>query len=200
VELKAVGILAFDDVEVLDLCGPFEVFDSARPVDEHDDAIGLFNLVVIAEKPQTVRCHGGLLITPQTTIDTHAPLDILILPGGPGARRERRNSRLIEWLRHQNSRIEILASVCTGAVLLAESGLLDQCRATTHWRWIEWMRTEYPRVELVSDHRYIDEGHIVTSAGVSAGIDMSLHLVARLWGEATAAWTARRMEYSWSAR
>ena len=88
VGLKSVGILAFDDVEVLDLCGPFQVFDSVRPVDQHDDAARLFNVIVVAEELKTVRCRGGLQITPQATIDSHEPLDIVILPGGPGARRD----------------------------------------------------------------------------------------------------------------
>ena len=199
VGLESVGILAFDDVEVLDLCGPFQVFDSVRPVDQHDDAARLFNVIVLAEELKTLRCRGGLQITPQATIETHEPLDILILPGGPGARRERRNSRLIEWIQRQDSKVAILASVCTGAVFLAECGLLNGRRATTHWRWVEWTQTEYPSVELLSERRYVDEGHIVTSAGVSAGIDMSLHLVARVCGHAIAAWTARRMEYPWSS-
>ena len=87
-----------------------------------------------------------------------------------------------------------MTSVCTGAFLLAERGLLDHYRATTHWGSIEWMRDMYPNIEIVADERIIDEGHIITSAGVSAGIDMSLHVVSRLYGADVAAWTARRME------
>jgi putative intracellular protease/amidase/putative methionine-R-sulfoxide reductase with GAF domain len=190
-----VGILAFDDVEVLDLCGPFEVFCAARPDQEHDDTARLFDVRVVGEELRTMRCRGGLLLTPNATIDTHQPLDILVLPGGPGARRERRNQRLLTWIREQDTTVAILASVCTGIAFLAEAGLLAQRRATTHWRWIEGTRAEYPEVELLSGNRYVDEGHIVTSAGVSAGIDMSLHLVERLHGHDVAAWTARRLEY-----
>lgn len=196
-EVSTIGIFAFDDVEVLDLCGPFEVFSTARPVGEHDDDARLFDVLVIGDEQRTVKCRGGLLLTPNATIDNHEPLDILVLPGGPGARRERHNQRVISWIRAQDERTQILASVCTGAVFLAEAGLLTNRRATTHWRWMDWTRAQYPEIELISGNRYIDEGHIVTSAGVSAGMDMSLHLIERLRGDAAAVWTARRMDYRW---
>jgi transcriptional regulator GlxA family with amidase domain len=196
VEVTTVGIFAFDDVEVLDLCGPFEVFSTARSVGQHDDHARLFDVVVIGEEQRTIKCRGGLLLTPNATIDNHEPIDILVLPGGPGARRERCNERVITWIRTQNEKTAILASVCTGVIFLAEAGLLTNRRATTHWRWMDRTRAEYPGVELISGNRYIDEGHIVTSAGVSAGIDMSLHLIERLGGDAVAAWTARRMDYN----
>ena len=196
-EVSTIGIFAFDDIEVLDLCGPFEVFSTARPVGEHDDNAHLFDVLVIGDEQRTVKCRGGLLLTPNATIDNHDPLDILVLPGGPGARRERHNQRVISWIRAQDERTQILASVCTGAVFLAEAGLLTNRRATTHWRWMDWTRAQYPEIELISGNRYIDEGHIVTSAGVSAGMDMSLHLIERLRGDAVAVWTARRMDYRW---
>jgi len=198
VEVTTVGVFAFDDVEALDLCGPFEVFATARPAGEHDDNARLFDVLVIGDEQRTVKCRGGLLLTPNSTIDNHEPLDILVLPGGPGARRERHNQRVISWIRAQNEKTQILASVCTGVVFLAEAGLLPNRRATTHWRWMDWMRAEYLGVTFISGKRYIDQGHIVTSAGVSAGMDMSLHLIDRLHGAAVASWTARRMEYSWS--
>ncbi len=193
--LPVVGILVFDDVEVLDFCGPFEVFSVARPVGGHDDEFKLFTVVIVAEEDRIVTCRGGLLVKPHATIENHPPLDILVVPGGQGTRRERHNHRLLDWIVQQDQHTNLTTSVCTGAFLLAERGLLDRHRATTHWNSIGWMRGTYPNVEMVTDERVVDEGHIITSAGVSAGIDMSLHVVSRLYGADVAAWTARRMEY-----
>ena len=194
---RRVGVLIFDDVEVLDFCGPFEVFSVARPVGESDDALRLFEIITIAEQQRVIKCRGGLLVQPHATVEDHQPLNILVVPGGQGTRRERFNARVLDWIVAQDKRTELTASVCTGAFLLAERGLLDERRATTHWASVEWMRKEYPRVKVLDDIRVVDEGRIITSAGISAGIDMSLHTIARLYGEETAAWTARRMEYDW---
>jgi transcriptional regulator GlxA family with amidase domain len=196
--IQIVAILIFDDVEVLDFCGPFEVFSTARLAGETNDEARLFEVVTIAEEARTIRCRGGLLVQPHHTIAAHPVLDILVVPGGWGTRRERRNDRLLDWIVDQDRSTKITASVCTGAFLLAERGLLDGRRATTHWASIAWMRQQYPDVLMVEDERVVDAGHIVTSAGVSAGIDMALHLVSRLHGRETAGWTARRMEYAWT--
>ena len=195
--MRTVGILIFDDVEVLDFCGPFEVFSVARPVGEADDALRLFQVLTIAEEMRTIRCRGDLLVQPHATTADCPPLDLLVVPGGMGTRRERRNTRLLEWIAARNTHTELTTSVCTGAFLLAESGLLDGRRATTHWASVDWMRETYPAITMLADARVVDEGHIVTSAGISAGIDMSLHVVARLHGEDVARWTARSMEYDW---
>lgn len=194
--LTTVGILIFDDVEVLDFCGPFEVFSVARPAGENSDESRLFTVVTIAEEDKIITCRGGLLVKPHATIESHPTLDILVIPGGQGTRRERHNQRLLDWIKQQDQRTNLTTSVCTGAFLLAESGLLDNHRATTHWASIEWMRNTYPHVEIVADERVVDEGHIITSAGVSAGIDMSLQVVSRLHGAEVARWTARQMEYN----
>ena len=193
--VRTVGILIFDDVEVLDFCGPFEVFSVARPAGEDADDARLFRALTIAPEARLVTCRGGLLVQPHHSIADHPPLDILVVPGGQGTRRERANARLLDWIAAQDRNVELTTSVCTGAFLLAERGLLDDRRATTHWASVEWMRGQYPAVTMLADTRVVDEGHVITSAGVSAGIDMALHVVARLHGEATAAWTARRMEY-----
>ena len=193
--VRTVGILIFDDVEVLDFCGPFEVFSVARPAGEDADDARLFRALTIAPEARLVTCRGGLLVQPHQSIADHPPLDILVVPGGQGTRRERANARLLDWIAAQDRDVELTTSVCTGAFLLAERGLLDDRRATTHWASVEWMRGQYPAVTMLADTRVVDEGHVITSAGVSAGIDMALHVVARLHGEATAAWTARRMEY-----
>ncbi len=194
-----VGILLFDDVEVLDFSGPFEVFSTARLVDadKQGDEHGLLRVCTIAEQDRILSCRGNLLVQPHMTIQQHPPLDILVVPGGQGTRRERQNRRLLDWIGQQDQRTHLTTSVCTGALLLAERGLLNQRRATTHWGSIEWMRSTYPAIEMLTDRRVVDEGHVITSAGVSAGIDMSLHVVSRVYGLEVARWTARRMEYDW---
>lgn len=194
-----VGILLFDEVEVLDFCGPFEVFSMARPVEpqKQGDEHRFFQVLTIAELDRVISCRGGLLVQPHATIEQHPPLDILIVPGGQGTRRERHNARLLDWIEQQDRTTQFTTSVCTGAFLLAERGLLNGHRATTHWGSIAWMRQAYPAIQLLDETRVVDEGHLITSAGVSAGLDMSLHIVARLYGEAIAAWTARCMEYRW---
>jgi transcriptional regulator GlxA family with amidase domain len=199
--IREVGILIFDDVEVLDFCGPFEVFSTARRPGESSDEYRLFNVRTIAEARRTVVCRGGLLVEPHLAIndgdaDTH--FDILVVPGGQGTRRERLNGPLLDWIAAQDRRTELTTSVCTGAFLLAERGILDGKAATTHWASVDWMRTQYPAVTMRDDVRYVDEGHVVTSAGISAGIDMSLHVVARLHGDEAARFTARRMDYEWA--
>jgi len=192
---RTVGIVIFDEVEVLDFCGPFEVFSVARPPGQTEDDSRLFTVLTVAQEARLVRCRGGLLVQPHHTIDHHPPLDILVVPGGPGTRQERCNDTLLDWIADQNRGTELTTSVCTGAFLLAERGILDGRPATTHWASVEWMREQYPAVDMRADARVIDSGHVVTSAGVSAGIDMALHVVARLHGSEAAAWTARRMEY-----
>lgn len=193
--VQTVGILIFDDVEVLDFAGPFEVFSIARPAGVTDDEARLFRAVTIAEEDRLITCRGGLLVQPHHTLDDHPPLDILVVPGGQGTRRERTNARVLDWIAAQAQQVPLTTSVCTGAFLLAERGLLDGRRATTHWASVDWMRDQYPEVTMLADARIVDEDAIITSAGVSAGIDMALHVVARLHGPEAAAWTARRMEY-----
>lgn len=194
---RVVGILIFDDVEVLDFCGPFEVFSVARPVGSHDDEARLFDAVTVSETARTVSARHGLKVEPDYTIQNHPPLDILVVPGGRGTRKEMHNSALLAWIEAQDRRTELTTSVCTGAFLLAELGLLSGKRATTHWGSVPFMRETYKDVTIEENVRFVDEGHVVTSAGISAGIDVSLHLVARLHGADVAAWTARRMEYRW---
>lgn len=198
-QVLTVGILIFDEVEVLDFCGPFEVFSVARPVEpeRQGDEHQLFRVLTIAEREQTVTCRGGLLVQPHATIAQHSPLDILVVPGGQGTRRERHNAHILEWISQQAQRVQLTTSVCTGAFLLAECGLLNGHKATTHWQSVAWMRETYPAIKMLAETRVVDEGRVITSAGVSAGIDMSLHVVERLYGVDVARWTARRMEYIW---
>jgi transcriptional regulator GlxA family with amidase domain len=200
-DARTVGILVFPEVEVLDFCGPFEVFSSAAlPAPDGQPEPHLFRPLIVAERLETTRCRGGLLVVPHHTLDDHPPLDIIVVPGGFGTRRERTNPAVLGWIARQQAAGALVTSVCTGAFLLAANGMLDGHPATTHWSTIDWLREEHPAIDVRDDRRIVDLGRIVTSAGVSAGIDMALHVVARLHGEETARRTARDMEYDgWPA-
>ncbi len=193
-----IGILIFDDVEVLDFCGPFEVFSVAAKCVQEAGGESPFTVFTLAERAdgQPVRCVGGLLVQPHYSLDNHPPIDLLVVPGGWGTRREVDNARLIDWIRAQATRAQLTTSVCTGAFLLGRAGLLEGRKVTTHWASIERLRASLPSATVLEHIRYVDEGAIVTSAGISAGIDMALHLVARLQGDDLARQTARRMEYT----
>lgn len=190
------GILVFDDVEVLDFCGPYEVFATARLNESRrrEDS-SPFEPLLVAERPEPVIASGGMRVLPDHKLDDCPPLDVLLVPGGWGVRRELSNRRLLGWISARAKEAGTLASVCTGAMLLGEAGLLDERRATTHWRSLDWMQDSFPSVEVERELRVVDEGDIVTSAGISAGIDLALTLVARHCGEEVARSTARHMEY-----
>ncbi|HQR37888.1 MAG TPA: DJ-1/PfpI family protein [Blastocatellia bacterium] len=193
---KRVGILVFDSVEVLDFCGPFEVFSVTRLGETFDrDAPSPFEVLLVAEHANTITTTGGMRVTPDCSIDECPPLDILVVPGGWGTRAALTNERLLAWIADRGRGVETLASVCTGAMLLGKTGLLDGRRATTHYMSLEWMRDSFPDVEVVTDEHVVVDGRVITSAGVSAGIDMALRVVARYWGDAVARNAARHIEY-----
>jgi transcriptional regulator GlxA family with amidase domain len=191
---RNVGILIFPDVEILDFCGPFEVFASATlPAEtEGGPETRLFAVFTVAERSELVACRGGLLVQPNHTLADHPPLDLVVVPGGYGTRREQ---VVLDWIARQRRSGALTTSVCTGAFLLGAAGLLDGRRATTHWTTIDGLRANHPTTEVLADARVVDEGEIITSAGVSAGIDMALHVVRRLHGDEIAQRTARDMEY-----
>jgi transcriptional regulator GlxA family with amidase domain len=193
---KRVGILVFPDVEVLDFCGPFEVFSVTR-LDEtrRREDPSPFQVLLVAETPAVVRAIGGLRVLPDCTLETCPPLDVLVVPGGWGTRREIRNPRLLAWIGECGRGVETLTAVCTGSMLLGHAGLLDGRRATTHWRSLAWMRESFPAVAVEEALHVVEDGNLVTSAGISAGIDMALLVVARYFGEAIARASARTMEY-----
>jgi transcriptional regulator GlxA family with amidase domain len=198
--VRTVGILIFPDVEILDFCGPFEVFASATlPAESPGGSeTRLFAVFTIAERPDVVTCRGGLLVQPSYTLADHPPLDLVVIPGGHGTRREQENPAVLEWIARQHEGGALTTSVCTGAFLLGAAGLLEGRRATTHWSTIAELGARHPATTVLPDTRVIDEGAVVTSAGVSAGIDMALHVVSRLHGEEIAHRTARDMEYDWA--
>lgn len=193
---RTVGILLFDDVEVLDAFGPFEVFSIAHTNGNRGDN-ELFRVVMIAETIEPVVARGGLIVKPHFAIDDHPALEMLLIPGGKGARSVRYNTAILQWIQQQAGSVELLASVCTGALVLAEAGMLDGLAATTHWGAIDVLKADYPAITVESDVRFVDEGKTITSAGVSTGIDMALHIVERLHGSESASLTARQMEYGW---
>jgi transcriptional regulator GlxA family with amidase domain len=198
---RTVGILIFPEVEILDFCGPFEVFASAsRPSgNAAEPERRLFAVMTIAQSPDVVRCRGGLLVQPNHTLAGHPPLDIVVIPGGYGTRREQENPVVLDWIARQRQRGALTTSVCTGAFLLAAAGVLHGKRSTTHWTTIDDLRSFQPATTVLADTRVVDEGEVITSAGVSAGIDMALHVVRRLHGDEIARATARDMEYDWRA-
>ena len=196
-----VGIVIFDDVEVLDFAGPFEVFSKAGQILKHSDdtpeQAETISALTIAQSDQIVKARGNLLIQPHYSFETHPPLDLLVVPGGWGTRREAENPVMLDWLRRVTPTTTINASVCTGSFLLGMIGLFDRRKATTHWQSLDRMAATFPNVQVMRDARWVDEGNVVSSAGISAGIDMSLHLVERLYGTSIADQTALQMEYHW---
>jgi transcriptional regulator GlxA family with amidase domain len=182
----SIGILVFDDVEELDFIGPLEVFGIAR------DQGAPCKTVLVAKTHAEIRAHYGLTFRPEATLTTGPPLDLLIVPGGPGARGPaRHDAATIEFIRRQSGEV---ASVCTGSLILASAGLLSGKRATTHRNRLDMLR-EYPGVEVDPNQRVIYEGRIATSAGITAGIDLALTIVARHWGEDLAEKVSQFLEW-----
>lgn len=188
---KHVAILVFDDVEILDFAGPFEVFAVTDELRAHDE----FHAFTVAEQRATIRARNGLKIVPDFLLENCPAAHVLVLPGGQGTRALLNRVLLLEWIRKQARGAEIVMSVCTGALLLAKAGLLDGLRATTHFQCMDLLREHAPAAIVMPGERFTDNGKVCTSAGISAGIDLSLHVVGRLLGQEAADTTARHMEY-----
>ncbi|ANS48458.1 AraC family transcriptional regulator [Bacillus thuringiensis] len=187
----SVGIFLFNEVEVLDFAGPFEVF-SVTEVNEEKP----FTVYTVSENGEMITARNGLKVQPDYSIENLPPVDILIIPGGLGAREyEIKNEIVIKWIRQQMKEVKLMTSVCTGALLLAKAGLLEGLKAITHWASIEKFKNEFQNVEVIENVKFVDEGHIITSAGISAGINMAFHIVKNLLGMHVAEDTAKRMEY-----
>ncbi|RJX35191.1 MAG: DJ-1/PfpI family protein [Desulfarculus sp.] len=191
--LRKVAILIFDDVEVLDFCGPFEVF----AVSGAYDAKRLCEVYTVAQKTP-VLARNGLSINPTYDLAHCPPPEVLVVPGGLGTRQEMHNQELIAWIKVVAAGCQVVLSVCTGALLLAQAGLLRGLAATTHHRALDLLAQVAPDTELRPAQRLVDNGRVVTAAVISAGIDASLHVLARLLGPETAQQTATYMEYDWS--
>jgi transcriptional regulator GlxA family with amidase domain len=184
-----VAIFIYDKVEILDFSGPGEVFASARLDDEH-----AFNVYTVAVSKETILSQGFITITPEYTIDNCPAPDILVLPGGD-QRKSAENEKLIQWIKDCSKDAKVILSVCTGAKLLSKADLLDGKEATTWYGAIESLREMTPKAIVHENTRFVDNGQIITTAGVSAGIDGALHVVSRLLGKENAQAIARYMEY-----
>ena len=191
---RTVLILLFDEVEVLDFAGPFEVFSvTGRQQNEKP-----FNVITCARK-SPVLARAGLTINPVHTLENAPASEILIIPGGYGTRQLLKDEALLAWIRERSAQAELTLSVCTGSLLLAAAGLLEGREATTHHGAFGELRAISPNVTVCENRRIVDTGKIVTCGGISSGIDMSLYVVSRLLGQAAAEETAEYMEYRWGA-
>jgi transcriptional regulator GlxA family with amidase domain len=186
------GILLFDGVEVLDFAGPFEVFSLAETADGQK----AFDVKTVSETGSMITAAGGLKIQPEYSFKSAPNFEVLIVPGGYGARVEQvNNPAVLDWLKVQAGKAELIASVCTGAFLLAKAGLLEGRAATTHWAHTDELKQAYPGLEVRPHVKFVDQGKIITSGGISAGINMSFYIVKKLVGRAEALESARQMEY-----
>ena len=193
--IRTVGILLFNEVEVLDFAGPFEVFSLA----ENDSSDKHFDVITIAEQQAPISARNGLTVIPDYSFDNHPTIDVLVIPGGYGAEKvEINNPIVIDWIISQAKITELTLSVCTGALLLAKAGLLAGKSATTHWMDLDNLAS-YPNIEVIASTRFVDASDettkLVTSAGISAGIHASLYCVKKLLDSQTMQTTARRMEF-----
>ena len=188
---KNVVILLFDDVEVLDFAGPFEVFGATNELNGN----AVFNLRTVSPARSVIRAINGLKVVADHTLEDCPPPHVLIVPGGAGVRALLQQPAVLDWLRVNAQSAEIVASVCTGAFLLGKVGLLDGLFATTHHLCIDELRAIAPAAIVEPSKRYHDNGKVCAAAGISAGIDLSLHLIERLVSTDAAVATARYMEY-----
>jgi transcriptional regulator GlxA family with amidase domain len=187
-EKRNVAILVWPGAELLDFTGPAEVFAAAG---RHR----LFNVYLVGLNKDAVRTQGSVTVVPEYTLENCPSPDVLIIPGG-NMRPVEGNATVRAWVREKSQRAGTVMSVCTGAFVLAEAGLLDGLKATTHHFGHEALRRQFPKITVVTGDRFVDNGKFVTAGGVSAGIDAALHVVEKLCGKDAADWTAREwMEY-----
>ncbi|SKA90970.1 DJ-1/PfpI family protein [Agreia bicolorata] len=188
---KHIGILLFDGVEELDAVGPWEVLSWWTRTSPDDG----YDVFLIADSLDPVNCAKGMRILPDVRLDAAPPLEVLIYPGGRGTRGHLLDEQRLEWVRAQRETVPLMTSVCTGSLVYAAAGLLSNRPATTHWGSLERLGELDSTIEVRPDDRFVDDGDVITSSGVSAGIDMALHLVARLAGVARAREVRRGIQY-----
>jgi len=193
-----VGIFIFEGVEVLDFAGPFEVFSRTRLVpgveSRRTDEAGPFRVFTVAHRSDPIVATGGLRVLPTHDFASAPPIDLLVVPGGFGSRPLLDNPTVLDWIRQTATHASHVTSVCTGSLLLAAAGLLRGRRATTHWGALGLLATLDPTITVEQELRVVNDG-IITSAGISAGIDMAFAVVESLYGQAVADETAHVMEY-----
>jgi transcriptional regulator GlxA family with amidase domain len=186
-----VGIFLFDEVELLDFAGPYEVFSVTAELNNYQ----LFNVFTITKDGAGITSVNGLKVTPDFSLANHPPIDILIIPGGVGTKAEMGKQEVLAWIKQTYTNSKITMSVCSGARILGALGLLDGLEATTHHEVIPHLREIAPRTIICANKRFVDNGKIMTSGGISAGIDLSLHIVKKLYGDDIAAKTVKYLEY-----
>jgi transcriptional regulator GlxA family with amidase domain len=186
-----IGVALFDGAEELDWAGPWEVL-AAWATQWPDDGV---RVLTLAREAGTITCAKGLRVLPDETWESAPPLDVLVYPGGRGTRRDLVDEAVLDWVREIAAGGTVVSSVCTGSLVLAAAGLLDGRPATTHWQSLELLPTLGREIEVRPDDRFVDDGTVITAAGVSAGIDMALHLVARLHSRERAREVLRYIQY-----
>jgi len=186
-----VGILLFPDIETLDFAGPFEVFSVASELNNFE----LFNVFTIAKTNAPVQSVHGLSVNPSYSFLNHPKIDILIIPGGFGTRKVVKDYDIMNWVKKNHNSTQLTLTICTGAMVLGALGLLDKIEYTTHHLLFDEMKNFAPKGILLKGHRFVDSGKIQTSAGITAGIELSLHTVAKFFGDKVAKETANYMEY-----
>jgi len=189
-----IGIYIYDQAEVLDFSGPFEVFSTASRVCHSGEP---FNVFLVSETGDTVTARAGYSVNPGFSFSNHPHIDVLVVAGGVYTE-EMLKKQVVRWISEQAKTAKLVASVCSGAFLLAEAQVLTIENVTTHWEDIPDLRARYPGLTIHEDKRWVDDGRIITSGGISAGIDMSLHLVSRLHDLELAEQTARQIEFDWT--
>ena len=188
-----IGIYIYDNAEVLDFSGLFEVFTTATRIYTGEKP---FNVFMIGETGEMVTARAGYQVKPTYGFDDHPPIDVLIVVGGFHYE-EVKKTHVLDWIAKQADQAQFVASVCSGTWLLAEAGVVTNQNVTTHWEYIPILLQRYPELNVQENARWIDEGKIITFAGISAGIDMSLHLVGKFYSLRLAEKTARQMAYKW---
>ncbi len=189
-----IGIYIYDEAEVLDFSGPFEVFTTASRVCKKTKKP--FEVFLVSETGKEVVARAGYKVIPNYGFHNHPDIDVLIVSGGVHTH-ELDKTEVINWVAAQSKRVALIASVCTGAFILAKAQVIKKHKVTTHWEDIEDLKEAFPELTVVKDVRWVDEGDLVTSGGISAGIDMSLHLVSKLQSLSLAEDTAKQMEFLW---
>jgi transcriptional regulator GlxA family with amidase domain len=190
-----IGILVFDDAEELDFVGPWEVFTMANEMAKLAGDPVPHEVFLIAERDAPIRCAKGMRVLPDMTTAICQALDILLIPGGQGTRREVNNKPLLAWIAKIAKDAKWITSVCTGAMLLTAAGPAKGKRVTTHWAFVETLRARNEAADVLTNTRYVRDGNVVTAAGVSAGIDMALWLTGEWHGPESARLVQRGMEY-----
>jgi len=189
--MNSVGIFLFNDIELLDFAGPYEVFSVTSELNNYQ----LFKVFTISSDGAEIKSVNGLRVIPDYTFDNHPPVDILVIPGGVGTRTEMSKQEVLTWINNTCKDANITMSVCSGARILGALGLLDGIEAVTHHEVIEHLGKIAPKAIINPGKRFTDNEKIMTAGGISAGIDLSLHIVKKLYGEEVGNKTIRYMEY-----